>query len=95
MRRRGLRGYPARFEAHTAEELTITRLQPGTIQVLARTPEVLGALTFGLSETLVDSHADGEWSARDVVAHILDRWPSQQPGAPRGEAAALPLEWHE
>lgn len=53
-------------------------LEPGTLEVIASTPAVLRALTASLPEATVEAR-DGEgWSARDVVAHLLDRWPSQR-----------------
>ena len=55
-----------------------TTIEPGTLEVIAGTPAVLRALTARLPEAAVDAR-DGEgWSARDVVAHLLDRWPSQR-----------------
>lgn len=55
-----------------------TTLEPGTLDVIASTPAVLHALTASLPEAILDAR-DGEgWSARDIVAHLLDRWPSQR-----------------
>lgn len=55
-----------------------TTLEPGTLEVIASTASVLRALTAGLPAAILDAR-DGEgWSARDVVAHLLDRWPSQR-----------------
>lgn len=54
-----------------------TTLEPGTLEVIARTPAVLRALTGGLPEAIVETRDGDGWSARDIVAHLLDRWPSQ------------------
>ncbi len=53
-------------------------LQPGTLEVIASTPAVLRALTATLPEVTIEAREGEGWLARDVVAHLLDRWPSQR-----------------
>jgi len=55
----------------------LTTLQPGTLDIIVRTPAVLRALTAGLPDAVVEARNGEGWSARDAVAHLLDRWPSQ------------------
>ncbi|RJQ10338.1 MAG: hypothetical protein C4558_04875 [Dehalococcoidia bacterium] len=53
-------------------------LEPGTLEVIASTPAVLRALTAGLPDAIIEARDGDNWSARDIVAHLLDRWPSQR-----------------
>lgn len=54
-----------------------TTLEPGTLEVIASTPAVLRALTATMPEAIIEARDGDGWSARDIVAHLLDRWPSQ------------------
>lgn len=38
--------------------------------LLEETPKRLSALTLNLSPSILKHHADGEWSANDVLAHL-------------------------
>lgn len=68
-----------------------TTLEPGTIEVIGSTPSVLRALTASLPDAILDAR-DGEgWSARDIVAHLLDRWPSQRTRVHKMLAEANPI----
>lgn len=66
-------------------------LEPGTLEVIASTPTVLRALTATLPEAIVEACEDDGWSARDVVAHLLDRWPSQRDRVEKMLAEANPV----
>lgn len=66
-----------------------TTLEPGTFEVIAGTASVLRALTASLPEVMVDAREGEGWSARDIVAHLLDRWPSQ-----RGRVRLMLTEAH-
>ncbi len=48
-----------------------TDLREGALATLAATPGVLRALLTPLPAALVDTPADGDWSPRDVAAHLL------------------------
>lgn len=61
------------------------RLAEGVRERLASTPSVLRALVEGMPEELVERALDGEWSARDVVAHVT----SVEPLVLRGRIAAM------
>ncbi len=67
-----------------------TTLEPGTLEVIASTPSVLRALTATLPEFATDERDGEAWSARDVVAHLLDRWPSQRDRVQKMLAEAHP-----
>lgn len=69
----------------------LVTLEPGTLEVIASTPSVLRALTASLPAAAIDAR-DGEgWSARDVVGHLLDRWPSQRGRVQKMLAEAHPV----
>jgi hypothetical protein len=51
----------------------VSRLESGTIEILTATPAVVRALLAGLPSALVDAPDAGGWSARDLVAHLVDR----------------------
>ena len=51
----------------------MTTLEPGTVDILAATPGTLRALLAGLPSEVVDAPDSGGWSARDIVAHLVDR----------------------
>jgi hypothetical protein len=53
--------------------MPLTALEPGTLEVITVTPTTVRALTDALPLTMTDAHEDGGWSARDIVAHLLDR----------------------
>ncbi len=55
---------------------TGSTLAPVTLDVLAATPRVFRALLGGLPEAVAARLRDGDWSARDVLAHVLDRGPT-------------------
>lgn len=57
--------------------MTLTTLEPGTVEVITVAPNALRALTDALPQRMMDAHEDGDWSARDIVAHLLDRWDTQ------------------
>lgn len=46
-------------------------LIPGTLDVLAGTPSAVRSLLAALPDDVATRHADGRWSPRDVVAHML------------------------
>jgi hypothetical protein len=48
-------------------------LEPGTIELLASTPALLRSLLSGLPSEVYDRPDEGGWSARDLVAHLVDR----------------------
>ncbi|MBM4410549.1 MAG: DinB family protein [Chloroflexi bacterium] len=66
-------------------------LGPGTLEVIASTPAVLRALTASLPEAIVEARDGDGWSARDIVAHLLDRWPSQRDRVEKMLAEANPV----
>jgi len=47
------------------------QLADGARARLESTPSVLRALLEGIAEELVERPLDGDWSARDVVAHVI------------------------
>jgi uncharacterized damage-inducible protein DinB len=51
----------------------LTRLEPGTVEILAATPGTLRALLASLPASVVERPDSGGWSARDIVAHLVDR----------------------
>lgn len=57
--------------------MPVTTLGPGTPEVIPVTPTTVRALTDALPPTMTDGREDGGWSARDIVAHLLDRWDTQ------------------
>jgi hypothetical protein len=48
-------------------------LEPATLEVLAATPATLHALLPRLPSDALERQDAGGWSARDVVAHLVDR----------------------
>jgi hypothetical protein len=48
-------------------------LEAGTLEILAATPRVLRALLTAMPPAVLDAPDPGGWSARDVVAHLVDR----------------------
>jgi hypothetical protein len=46
-------------------------LVPGTLDVLAGTPTVMRGLLAALPADVATRPADGDWSPRDVLAHVL------------------------
>ncbi len=48
-------------------------LAPGTLEILRATPDVVRALLASLPQEVVDAPDPGGWSARDLVAHLVDR----------------------
>ena len=52
-------------------------LEPGTLEVITTTPTAVRALTDALPDAMVDARSGDGWSAREIVAHLLDRWNTQ------------------
>lgn len=48
-------------------------LAPGTLEIVRATPGVVRALLSTLPQAIIDAPDPGGWSARDLVAHLVDR----------------------
>lgn len=48
-------------------------LQPGTLEILAATPRAVRALLAAQPAPVVEAPDPGGWSARDLIAHLVDR----------------------
>ena len=52
-------------------------LDEATLGIIARTPSVVRALVQGAPASTLEAPDAGDWSALTVVAHLVDRQPSQ------------------
>jgi hypothetical protein len=60
-------------ELRGAGGTTMGAFEPATLEILAATPAALRVLLAGLPAAAVERADAGGWSARDVVAHLVDR----------------------
>lgn len=58
--------------------MATTKLHEATLGIIARTPAVVRTLVVGLPASTLEAPDAGAWSALTVVAHVVDRQPSQQ-----------------